>query len=74
MVCQKRNVHIDVVTFAWKRQGFEYDSLWLCYYNTAVRCFSMHPDSVISAIAKLGDRECSHLDFSNSEDILGCCR
>ncbi len=75
MICQKRNEHIDVVTFSWKRPGVEYDSLWLSYYNTALRCFSIHSNSVISAIARVSAREYAPpLPFSHLEEILACCR
>jgi len=45
MVCGKRKEHIDVVTFSWKRQGVNYSSLWLCYYDAALRCLSTHSNS-----------------------------
>ncbi len=76
MVCQKRNEHIDIVTFSWKRPGVEYDSsCWLSYYNAASRCFSMHSDSVMGTIARFRATEHSPLlDFSGFEEILACCR
>jgi len=76
IVCQKRNEHIDVVTFSWKRPGLDYDFLWLNYYNAAVRCFSTHPSSVINAIENLGlgPGDVRTSAFSDFEDVLACCR
>jgi len=76
LICQKRNEHIDIVTFSWKRPGVEYSSLWLSYYNVALRGLSTHPSSVILAVENLrrdpGDMR--NLTFSDVLDILACCR
>ncbi len=76
MVCGKRKEHIDVVTFSWKRQGVDYSSLWLCYYNAALRCLSTRSNSdksaVVSWFGKLANVQT--LDFSQFEEILACCK
>ncbi len=76
MVCRKRYAHIDVVTFSWKRRGVDRDSLWICYYNAALRCFSTHSGSVITLLVNLdhNPEDGRSLDFSYFEDIMTCCR
>ncbi len=73
---QKREEHIEIVTFSWKRPNFGYDSVWLHYYHTASRCLSMHSTSIISVIIEKRRTVASLYshDFSHFEDILACCR
>ncbi len=73
IVCQKRSEHIDIVVSLWKRPGLDYGSLWLSYYNAALRCLSTHPSLLMSAIDRSPKIENS-FDFSHFEDILACCR